>query len=107
MAPLPCNKHVAEQADPQRVIGRAIGRSHDRKPEVGSLCEPTTERREWPGGIDGETHVPKRDILNTTEAINRLGLTATFDEFRQKEYWTGHKQKSFNGEVSDEAVTVT
>ena len=62
---------------------------------------------EWPDGVNGETHIPKRGILNTIEAIKRLGLTATFDEFRQKEYWTGHKQNSFNGEVSDEAVTLT
>src|SRR5262249_35295708 len=35
------------------------------------------------------------------------GITCTWDEFRQKEYWSGHADKSFDGEVSDAAVTVT
>ena len=50
---------------------------------------------------------PKRDILNTIEAIKRIGITCTYDEFRQKEYWSGHADKTFDGEVSDAAVTVT
>lgn len=60
----------------------------------------------WPGGSNEETGRPKRNILNTIEAINRLGITCTWDEFRQKQYWSGHADKSFNGEVSDAAVTV-
>lgn len=60
----------------------------------------------WPGGHNDETGKPKRGILNTIEAIKRLGITCTYDEFRQKEYWFGHTDQSFNGEVSDAAVTV-
>ena len=53
----------------------------------------------WPGGQHDETGTPKTDILNTIEAIKRLGVTCTWDDFRQKEYWSGHQEKSFDGEV--------
>ncbi|HML07279.1 MAG TPA: VapE domain-containing protein [Xanthobacteraceae bacterium] len=59
----------------------------------------------WPGGEREKT--PHKNILNTIEAIRRLGITCTWDEFRQKEYWSGHGDKAFDGEVSDAAVTVT
>jgi hypothetical protein len=61
----------------------------------------------WPGGKHDETDKPKKNILNTIEAIKRLDITCTWDEFRQKEYWCGHADRSFDGEVSDAAVTVT
>ena len=61
----------------------------------------------WPDGVDHNTGLPRKGILNTIEAIKRLGITCTWDEFRQKEYWFGHADKSFDGEVSDAAVTVT
>jgi predicted P-loop ATPase len=61
----------------------------------------------WPGGKSEETGKPRKGILNTIEALKRLGVTCTYDEFRQKEYWFGHGDKSFDGEVSDAAVTVT
>ena len=61
----------------------------------------------WPGGENEETGKPKRGILNTIEAIKRLGITCTWDEFRQKEYWSGHADKKFDGDVQDAAVTVT
>jgi hypothetical protein len=61
----------------------------------------------WPGGYDGQTKRPRKGILNTIEAIKRAGITCTWDEFRQKQSWFGHPDKSFDGEVSDAAVTVT
>ena len=61
---------------------------------------------EWPDG-QFKNGNPKRGILNTTEALKRAGITCTWDNFRQKEYWFGHQDKSFDGEVSDAAVTIT
>ena len=100
LADLPCNQHIAKQQDMERAIERAISRSHDPKPKL-------SVGGHWPGGEHDETGKPKRGILNTIEAINRAGITCTWDEFRQKEYWFGHANKSFDGEVSDAAVTVT
>jgi predicted P-loop ATPase len=60
----------------------------------------------WPDGHYDETEKPKKGILNTIEAIKRVGIKCTWDDFRKKEYWSGHQDISFNGEVSDAAVTV-
>jgi hypothetical protein len=60
----------------------------------------------WPDGQHDETR-PKNGILNTIEAVKRVGIKCTWDDFRKKEYWLGHEDKSFDGEVSDAAVTVT
>jgi hypothetical protein len=98
-ADLPCNQHIASQEDKERAIERAISKSH--APE--RTFDPSGH---WPGGRNEETGQPKKDILNTIEAIKRLGITCMFDEFRQKEYWTGHTNKVFDGEVEDAAVTV-
>jgi hypothetical protein len=67
---------------------------------------PAATKSDWPGEKDKHGH-PKRGILNTIEAIKCLGITCTYDEFRQKEFWTGHAEKKFDGEVQDAAVTVT
>ena len=100
LADLPCNQHIAKQKDQERAIERAINRSHDpkSKPNVNN---------QWPGGQNDETGKPKPGILNTIEGIKRAGITCTWDEFRQKEYWSGHEDKQFDGEVRDAAVTVT
>ncbi len=100
LADLPCNQHIAKQPDKERAIERAISRSHDPKPKSNISGH-------WPGGEHDETGKPKRGILNTIEAIKRAGVTCTYDEFRQKEYWHGHEDKKFDGEVQDAAVTVT
>jgi hypothetical protein len=60
----------------------------------------------WPDGQNSDTGRPKKEILNTIEAIKRSGITCTFDEFRREDRWTGHADKSFNGEIADRAVTV-
>jgi hypothetical protein len=72
---------------------------------LGTPVEDTTES-EWPDGAlkNGK---PKRGILNTIEAIKRLGIHCTWDEFRQKERWHGHEDPSFDGDVSDAAVVLT
>ena len=98
LADLPCNQHIARQNDQERAIARAINRSHDPKRNING---------HWPDGQDDQTGNPKKGILNTIEAIKRAGIKCTWDEFRQKEYWTGHDDKKFDGEVSDAAVTVT
>jgi hypothetical protein len=100
LADLPCNRHVANQKDRERAIERAIKRSHNPGPNANVSGK-------WPGGQNDETGKPKKEILNTIEAIKRIGLTCTYDEFRQKEYWQGHADKKFDGEVQDAAVTVT
>jgi hypothetical protein len=102
LADLPCNQHVARAKDKERAVERAINRSHDPKPKPN---DPAGGK--WPGGCNDETGNPKKGILNTIEAIKRDGIVCTFDQFRQKEYWFGHADKSFDGEVSDAAVTVT
>ena len=99
LADLPCNQHVAKQQDKERAIERAISRSHDPKRKLNISGH-------WPGGEHDETGKPKREILNTIEAIKRAGITCTHDEFRQKEYWHGHGDKEFDGEVQDAAVTI-
>ena len=100
LADLPCNRHVAKQQDKERAIERAISRSHEPKPKSNISGY-------WPDGVDDKTERPRKGILNTIEAIKRAGITCTWDEFRQKEYWSGHADKSFDGEISDAAVTVT
>jgi len=60
----------------------------------------------WPDGQYDETGKPKKGILNTIDAIERAGIKCTWDDFRKKEYWSGHEDKSFDGEVSDAAVTI-
>jgi Virulence-associated protein E len=60
----------------------------------------------WPDGQYDETK-PKKGILNTIEALERIGIKCTWDDFRKKEFWSGHEDKSFDGEVSDAAVTIT
>ena len=57
-----------------------------------------TRQRHW---------VAEKELLNTIEAIKRADLTCTYDEFRRKEYWKGHEDEQFNGEVCDAGVTVT
>ena len=99
LADLQCNQHIAKQTNKERVIERAIIRSHEPKPKVAN--------GHWPGGQDNDTGKPKKGILNTIEAIKRAGIACTYDEFRHEEYWHGHADKSFDGEVSDAAVTVT
>jgi hypothetical protein len=61
----------------------------------------------WPGGVNQETGQPKLDPLNVVEAITRLGITCTYDQFRCRETWTGHTDKPFNGAIMDDAVTGT
>jgi Virulence-associated protein E/Bifunctional DNA primase/polymerase, N-terminal len=61
---------------------------------------------EWPEGRFKNGN-PKKGILNTIEAFKRAGIRCTWDDFRQKEYWSGHEDKSFDGDVSDASVTVT
>lgn len=102
LADLPCNQHVSRAKDKERAVERAILRSHDPKPK---LNEPGAGS--WPGGFNEETAKPRNDILNTVEAIKRAGITCNYDEFRQKEYWTGHADKKFDGEISDAAMTLT
>jgi virulence-associated protein E/bifunctional DNA primase/polymerase-like protein len=70
---------------------------------LGTKADVTGGR--WPDGQHDENK-PKRGILNTIEAIARGGIKCTWDDFRKKEYWFGHDHKSFDGEVSDAAVTV-
>lgn len=98
LADLPCNQHIAKQENKERAIERAISRSHEPKASVDG---------HWPDGQDDRTGKPRNGILNTIEAIKRASIKCTWDEFRQKEYWTGHDDKKFDGEVSDAAVTVT
>jgi hypothetical protein len=99
LADLPCNQHIAKQRDKERAIERAITRSH--KPN-----EPKVEG-DWPGGFNEETGKPRDDILNTVEAIRRAGIECSYDLFRCKEFWNGHVDKKFDGEISDAAVTLT
>ena len=66
LADLPCNQHVAKQQDRERAIERALSRSHDPKPKPNNS-------NPWPGGQDDKTERPKKGILNTIEAIKRLG----------------------------------
>jgi hypothetical protein len=75
------------------------------EPNAGQAKQSGTNH--WPDGQNDETGKPKKGILNTIEAIKRAGITCTWDDFRQKEYWFGHADKSFDGEVSDAAATVT
>ena len=98
LADLPCNQHIAKQGDEKRAIERAINRSHDPKPKVEG---------KWPGGYNEETGKPRSDILNIVEAIKRLGIKCNYDLFRYKEFWNGHADKKFDGEISDAAVTLT
>jgi hypothetical protein len=72
---------------------------------LGTPVEDTTEGK-WPDG-QLKNGKPKRGILNTIEAIKRLGIHCAWDEFRQKERWHGHEDRSFDGDVSDAAVVVT
>ena len=65
-----------------------------------------TTGEEWPDGQYDKTEKPKKGILNTIEAIERIGIKCTWDDFRKKEYWSGHQARSFDGKVSDAAVTV-
>jgi hypothetical protein len=60
----------------------------------------------WPDG-QYKNGNPKKGILNTIEAFKRAGITCTWDDFRQKECWSGHEDKAFDGDVSDASVTVT
>lgn len=78
-----------------------------KQPEPNAGQTKQSDTNHWPDGQNDETEKPKKGILNTIEAIKRSGTTCTWDEFRQKEYWFGHADKSFDGEVSDAAVTVT
>lgn len=103
LADLPFNHHIAQQKDKERAIERAITRSHDPKPKPN---EPMVEGN-WPGGYNGETGKPHNDILNTVEAIKCLGINCSYDLFRCKEFWNGHVDKKFDGEISDPAVTLT
>jgi hypothetical protein len=61
----------------------------------------------WPSGVDDKTGRPRKGILNTIAALDHAGITCTWDDFRQKEYWFGHTDRSFDGEVRDAAVAVT
>jgi hypothetical protein len=74
---------------------------------LGNTGNASTTGEKWPDGQHDETGKPKKGILNTIEAIKRAGITCTWDDFRKKEYWSGHEDKSFDGEVSDAAITVT
>ena len=78
-----------------------------KQPEPNAVQAKQSDTNHWPDGQNNETGKPKKGILNTIEAIKRSGITCTWDDFRQKEYWSGHADKSFDGEVSDAAVTVT
>jgi predicted P-loop ATPase len=49
---------------------------------------------------------PNKGILNNIEALKRAGITCTWDEFKQKEYWSGHDDNVFDSEVSDAAVAI-
>ena len=60
----------------------------------------------WPDG-HYKNGKPKKGILNTIEAFKRAGITCTWDDFTQKECWSGHDDKAFDGDVSDASVTVT
>jgi hypothetical protein len=98
MANLPCNQRVMEKSsDPYRAIEHAL-KLHKPKAQSGDV--------RWPDGSHDETGRPKKGILNTIEAIRRAGIICTWDEFRQKEYWFGHDDNRFDGEVSDAAVAV-
>jgi predicted P-loop ATPase len=74
---------------------------------LGATGDASTLDGKWPDGQIDETGKPRKGILNTIEAIKRAGITCTWDDFRKKEYWSGHEDKSFDGEVSDAAITVT
>jgi predicted P-loop ATPase len=74
---------------------------------LGTSGDATASGGKWPDGQYDETEKPRKGILNTIEAIERAGITCTWDDFRKKEYWSGHEDKSFDGEVSDAAITVT
>ncbi len=74
---------------------------------LGTSGDASTTGGNWPDGQYDETEKPKKGFLNTIEAIKRAGITCTWDDFRKKEYWSGHEDKSFDGEVSDPAITVT
>jgi len=67
--------------------------------------DATSSGGKWPDGQHDETR-PKKGILNTIEATRRAGIECTWDDFRKKEYWSGHTDSSFDGEVSDAAVTI-
>ena len=75
MAKLPCNRHVTDNADPQRAVERAINRSHDRKPVAEGPCEPTVavatpeRRKRLLGGIYDSTTA--LDLLNSHYMIGR------------------------------------
>ena len=103
LANLPCNQHVAKQKDKERAVERAIARSRDPKPKPNE----TKVEGNWPGGYNEETGKPRDDILNTVEGIKRLGIKCSYDLFRRNEFWTGHADTKFDGEISDAAVTLT
>jgi hypothetical protein len=73
--------------------------------EMLGTVEDTAESK-WPDG-HFKNGKPKKGILNTIDAFKRAGITCTWDDFRQKECWSGHEDKTFNGDVSDASVTVT
>ena len=78
---------------PEQSIGRMI-------PSATSMAIGPTDKTIKPG-------IQKKAFSTRLKRSNGLGIKCTWDEFRQKEYWTGHEDKKFDGEVSDAAVTVT
>jgi hypothetical protein len=105
LADLPCNQGLAKHTDRRPAVEKIVRRVFEAEtPRSDNSPLPSST---WPDGVFRDTGRPKLGIENTVVAIKRLGLTNSWDEFRQKEYWTGHRQKNFNGEVSDEAITVT
>jgi hypothetical protein len=73
---------------------------------LGTAGDATATGGNWPDG-QFKNGNPKKGILNIIEAIKRLGIDCVWDEFRQKERWRGHEDRSFDGDVSDAAVVIT
>jgi hypothetical protein len=99
-AKLPCNKYIHDHTDVRRIIEKVIERARAKTEAKGNDTR-------WPDGVHDDTGRPRKGLLNTIEAIMRIGITCTRDEFRRKAFWYGHTDHAHDGELSDEAVAVT
>jgi hypothetical protein len=98
-AKLTCNRSIHDQPDLHKAIEKAIER-------VQEAATAKSADGNWPEGTD-DAGRPRKGLLNTMEALARLGITDTWDMFRRREYWYGHEDRLFDGEVADAAIDVT
>jgi predicted P-loop ATPase len=97
-AQVPCNQYITKQGGDRATIEKIIERA--QAPTAGS------GDGSWPDGTHEESGRPKKGLLNTIEAIARIGITCTQDDFRRMAYWSGHVDHSFDGPISDPAIAV-